>query len=52
MKNMRKVFFALLLFPTLLFAAEKLSTDQLLQNLKSSDAKTRECAAKELGYRG
>jgi len=49
---MRKVFFALLLFPTILFAAEKLSTDQLLQNLKSSDAKTRESAARELGDRG
>jgi FOG: HEAT repeat len=52
MKKMRRVFFALLLFPSLLFAAEKLSTDQLLNDLKNSDAGVREKAAKELGDRG
>ena len=33
-------------------AADKLSTEELLQNLKSSDAGVREKAAKELGDRG
>src|ERR1051325_5130897 len=52
MKKIRRVLFSLLLFPSLLFAAEKLSTDQLLNDLKNSDAGVREKAAKELGDRG
>ena len=34
------------------FAAEKLSTDELIQNLKAQDPKVREEAAKEVGDRG
>ena len=34
------------------FAAEKLSTDELIQNLKDKDPKIREEAAKEVGARG
>jgi HEAT repeat protein len=34
------------------FAAEKLSTDQLIQNLKDGDPKVRQEAAKEVGERG
>src|SRR5258705_8214306 len=33
-------------------AAEKLSTDELIQNLKAQDPKVREEAAKEVGDRG
>jgi HEAT repeats len=34
------------------FAAQKLSTDELIQNLKAQDPKVREEAAKEVGDRG
>jgi HEAT repeat protein len=34
------------------FAAERLSTDELIQNLKNTDPKVREEAAKEVGIRG
>lgn len=50
---MKKITILILLFiQTLVFAKGKLSTQELLDNLKSQDASTREKAAKELGDRG
>jgi len=52
MKRIQFLILLLFLLTSALIAAEKLSTEALLQNLKSSDPGDREKAAKELGDRG
>lgn len=52
MKRIKSLILLLFLLTSTLMAAEKLSTEALLQNLKNSDAGVREKAAKELGDRG
>jgi HEAT repeat protein len=52
MKKMTILVLLFVLFSPFLFAGEKLSTDELVANLKANDARVREDAAKELGDRG
>ena len=52
MKRIQSLILLLFISTSTLMAAEKLSTEALLQNLKNSDPGVREKAAKELGDRG
>ena len=52
MKALLCMILALLLFSPMVMAKDKLSLEQLMENLKSQNAKTRAAAAKELGDRG
>ena len=52
MKRIQGLILLLFMSASSLMAAEKLSTEELLQDLKNSDAGVREKAAKELGERG